>query len=290
MPFSPDEIERRQFPISSRGYDPGEVSAFLRELALQYREADRAVRQLRDKLADERRRSGTAEIATELRRAQGLGAQAEKQAARIRAEIETQIATANEVLDRRASRVEQAMRAAHEAERRRAAAERKADDVLTRAWEVATRLLEESKREAAELATRHVEERRGEAEALVALRLGEVDREVAERRAEAFAAAAEIRGDAEREVEQLGILALQAAATMRVEAAVISEAARKELDAAMTARAEAEGDAEVIRANSAHWEAKLVEASRGSVGAETAPGPPGRKADPFEPPVTDQRL
>jgi DivIVA domain-containing protein len=46
VPLTPDEIEAKEFVVALRGYDPGEVSAFLREVAADYRELERQVKGL----------------------------------------------------------------------------------------------------------------------------------------------------------------------------------------------------------------------------------------------------
>lgn len=96
--MNPSEIAARQFRTGLRGYDQGEVDAFLDEVAAaltdvqtRLRERTEQVAMLQGQLEEMRRSSGDARMSDAQRDAEGILAQAEQDAGERRREVEREL-------------------------------------------------------------------------------------------------------------------------------------------------------------------------------------------------------
>lgn len=137
MPFSPEDIERKEFLVALRGFDKDEVSTFLRAVAADYRElkeaADAASALPTDTFTDVGGQvAGVLRAAAEA--ANEIKEQAERDARQIRAEAE----------DHARDIIAQAHREAESAVERKAFAEREAEAIRAAAVQEAAHAAREA--------------------------------------------------------------------------------------------------------------------------------------------------
>jgi colicin import membrane protein len=169
MPLNPDDIERRQFTVTLRGYHTAEVDAFLRQIAAELREqqvlpampaapdgapvarADMGVGPAFGRVANTIASllQTAAESAADIRR------DAEEEAAATRAKADEETRLLRERIEREASEAAAGAVAERErAEREAAEMTMSATAERDRARAEASRVLEDARREAAELRNR----------------------------------------------------------------------------------------------------------------------------------------
>ena len=283
-PLSPEEVAHRGFPTAFRGFDTGEVRAYLQRVANDLRDSIARERDLNRRLADAEHRAAHPVIqGEELTRALG------EEMGRV---LATAQEAANELRSRAEENAARILREAHDqAQRIRAGAE----SVLAERTEEAEGEAAEIRRVAAAEATSVVERARREADLVAA------DGEVRARAAveEAQAARARVLGDLtrRRRLLQMQVETLRAGRERLLEAyrlvrrsvdEVADELQRAETEArqAATEAAERAADADVGVGEDAHVDEDAAPAPAGAPRA--APSLPAAGA-PDAPPSADDR-
>ena len=284
-PLSPEEVAHRGFPTAFRGFDTGEVRAYLQRVANDLRDSIARERDLNRRLADAEHRAAHPVIqGEELTRALG------EEMGRV---LATAQEAANELRSRAEENAARILREAHDqAQRIRAGAE----SVLAERTEEAEGEAAEIRRVAAAEATSVVERARREADLVAA------DGEVRARAAveEAQAARARVLGDLtrRRRLLQMQVETLRAGRERLLEAyrlvrrsvdEVADELQRAETEArqAATEAAERAADADVGVGEDAHVDEDAAPAPAGAPRA--APSLPAAGA-PDAPPSADPEV